>query len=475
MRPGAEIPIETYDVGAPQQDDDGERDSVATPRIEVSRRTMGRLIGAVAVGAAAASALGTLPAEAQESKPRVRTYRLFPHTNGPRNPASYKGSFLAGVGFEATSGGCWLEGFWWWVCHQHQSTKPQKFALWQAYEEARGSLQGKLIAGATAESKQLHAGRWNFIPLHRPVPLAIGATYVAATGLKNDFPITKHSFGKGQRYRAGITNGPLHAYSDVSGSRPMPFGGSQALFSLAGADPTKHMPGVGDGQSSNFWMDLQITTTAPKGASHRLWPNFPVIPGGRAAVLDQSQQSSGTEFWLSGRCKLDRIWFYSPPGATVLPDECAIFNVSTQEMVPNTRKAPARWSGKAASGWVSAYYSGVTLPAGKYKTTVWSRGGAPFFSELPFYFGPVLGTGKPGPASASGIGDGPLYSPNLARASVAQANGTVSSEPAGTLVRSNSTYQINDSSNTGMFLYPYSFDSKDNGENRWVDVEVTPV
>ena len=436
---------------------------------------MGRLVGVAAVGAAAAGALGALPAEAQESRSRARTtHRLFPHTNGPRTPVSYKGSFLAGVAFEATTGGCWLDGFWWWVCHRNQSTKAQKFALWQAYP-VDGNLQGKLIKSATAEARRLHAGRWNFIPLHRPVPLAIGATYVAATGFKNDFPITKHSFGKGERYRAGIKSGPLLAYSDISGSHPMPIGGRQALFSVAGDDPTKHMPGQGDGQSSNFWMDLQITTSSPKGTSYRLWPNFPVIPDAVAAVQDQAQQSCATEFWLSERCNLDRIWFYSPPGATVLPNECAIFDVSTQNMVPNTLKASPGWSGKAASGWVSSSYSGLTLPAGKYKTTIWSQGGAPFFTELPFYFGASLATGRPGPASASGISNGPIYSPNLAKASVAQANGTVSGVPAGTLVPSNSTYQDNDSSNTGMFLYPYSFDSKDNGEVRWVDVEVTPV
>jgi hypothetical protein len=474
------IAIDTYDAASSQQDFDGEHDdSGAAPRTEVSRRTMGKLIGVAAAGAAAAGALGALPAEAQESRAaaRVRTYRLFPHTNGPRTPASYTGSFLAGVAFEATTGGCWLEGFWWWVCDRRQSTKAQKFALWQGYGIDDGNLQGKLIGGTTAEAKRLHAGRWNYIALHRPVPLAIGATYVAATGLKGSFPITKHSFGKHEKYHAGITNGPLRAYSDVSGSYPLPFGASQALFSVASDDPTKHMPGLGDGQSSNFWMDLQVTTTAPKGTSYRLWPNFPIIPAGDAADLDQSQQSFGTEFWLSERCKLDRIWFYTPPGATVLPGACAIFDVGTHAMVPGTLKTSPRWSGKAASGWVSSSYSGITLPAGKYKTSVWSEGGQPFFTELPFYFGSSLATGKAGPASASGIANGPIYSPNLAKASPAESNGTYG-VTLGSLHPSNSTYQNNDTSaggNAGQFLYPYTFDSKDHGETRWVDVEVTPI
>jgi hypothetical protein len=378
------------------------------------------------------------------------------------------------VAFEATTGGCWLEGFWWWVCRRHQSTAAQKFALWQTYS-VDGNLQGHLIKGATAEAKRLRAGRWNYISLHEPVPLAIGAAYVAATGLKNDFPITKHSFGKGDRYHAGITNGPLRAYSDISGSHPLPFGGPQALFSIASSDPTKHMPNLGDGKSSNFWMDVQLTKAGPKTTSYRLWPNFPVIPGAGAAVGDQMEQSMGTEFWLSERCTLDKIWFYSPPGSTALPSECAIFDVATQNMVAKTLKTAPGWSGKPASGWVSSSYSGITLPAGKYKTTVYSGGGAPFFYEQVFYFGTNLKTGAAGPASASGISNGPLYSPNLTKASVAEANGTVSGVPAGTLVPSNSTYQNNLTSQAGEFLYPYSSDSKDHGENRWIDVEVTPA
>ena len=32
--------------------------------------------------------------------------------------------------FEVTTGGCWFDGYWWWVCPSGQSTSPQKFALW---------------------------------------------------------------------------------------------------------------------------------------------------------------------------------------------------------------------------------------------------------------------------------------------------------------------------------------------------------
>ena len=471
--------IDTHDMAASQRAFESDRPDDAASRIEVSRRAMGKLIGAAASGALGGGAFGALPAAAAESKASSQTtYRLFPHTNGPSTPAAYTGSFLAGVAFEVTTGGCWLEGFWWWVCHSHQSTKAQKFALWQAYHLVDGNLIGKLIEGGTAQAKQLHAGRWNYIPLPKPVPLSIGATYVAATGLKNSFPITKHSFGKGEKYGKGIKSGPLLAYSDQGGTRPVPFGASQALYSVAGDDPTKKMPGLGDGQHSNFWMDLQITTKAPKGTSYRLWPSFPVLPAPANApvTLDTVEQSMGTEFWLSARCKLDKIWFYSPPGAAILPSQCAIWTVgSVPSMVAGTLKTSPGWSGKAGSGWVSASYSGITLPAGKYKTSVYSPGGQPFFAETAFYFGEDIDNSTPGTASPAGISTGPLYSPNVAKASLAEANGSLPSVPAGTLVPSNSTYQDNTSEQAGEFLFPYSFDSKDNGENRWVDVEVTPA
>jgi hypothetical protein len=234
------------------------------------------------------------------------------------------------------------------------------------------------------------------------------------------------------------------------------------------------MPEAGS-NSGNFWLDVQISTKAPKGASHRLWPNFPVLPFPNSAQPgDTTEQSMATEFWLSEQCHLDKIWFYTPPGAAILPSQCAIWDVSSKQIVSGTLKTSPGWSGTAASGWVSASYSGITLPAGKYKTAVYSPGGAPFFAEQSFYFGDNINTNAPGVVSRSGISSGPLYTPNVAKASLAEANGTLSSVPAGTVVPGNSTYQNNTSGDAGQFLYPGTFDSKDNGENRWVDVEVTP-
>ena len=366
----------------------------------------------------------------------MTTYRIFPSTAGPSAAVSYSGPFIAGVVFTVTTGGTWFDGYWWWVCQSGQSVSPQKFALWQVYTDATGNL----IPGTTVTSGPLTAGQWNYVPLSAPVPLAIGASYVAATGFTGGFPATDSSFGSGQPYGAGIVNGPLSAYSDQSGSRPAPFAVSQGSFSVAGSDPAAVMPAYGF-DSDNFWMDVQIDDAAPQGASYRLWPNYPTPPN--ALSIDTGQQTSATEFLLSHPCTLNNIWFYSPPGVTVLPSRCAIWNVSTQAVVAGTDNTSPSWSGAAGSGWVSCAYNGVTLPAGDYKTSVYYGGGQKFYTEDVFYFG----TG-PG---ANGITSGPLTCPGTAKATAP----------------GNSTYQ------DGAFAYPNTFDQKDNGENRWVDVEVT--
>lgn len=317
----------------------------------------------------------------------MATYRLFGSTDGPSAAASYSGPFLAGVQFALTTGGAWLEGFWWWVCGSGQSTEPQTFALWQVY----GTALGAVVASATVTSGPLTPGQWNYVPLATPVPLAVGVTYVAATGLSNGFPSTSNQFGAGEPYAAGIVNGPLSAFSDLSGSLPSSFGMNQGLFGTAGSDPTLNMP-VDGYDSANFWLDVQIGTTGPPGTSYRLWPSYPKIAG--QVSIDTGQQTFGTEFWLSDACTVDNIWFYSPPGVTVLPSRCAIWDVATQTVVAGTDNMSPAWSGAAGSGWVACPYGDVTLPAGKYKTSVYSAGGATFYQENTHYFSTPQSSGE---------------------------------------------------------------------------------
>jgi hypothetical protein len=143
-------------------------------------------------------------------------------------------------------------------------------------------------------------------------------------------------------------------------------------------------------------------------------------------------------------CTLDHIWFYSPPAATVLPSRCAIWDVGTQAVVSGTDRPAPAWSGAAGSGWVSCAYSGVTLPAGDYKVSIYSGGGSKFYSEQLNYFS------GGGPGSAAGIVNGPLTAPNAA----------------------NATGQGQSTYTAGAFAYPSTYDGS--GKNKWVDVEVAP-
>ena len=369
--------------------------------------------------------------------PPPGTYRLFPSTNGPTSPVSYSGPFVCGVVAGVTTGGCWLDGYWWWVCPSGQSTSPQKFALWCLYS----SNQGSLVANSTVTSGALTAGQWNYVKLPVPVPLALGATYVAATGFSGSFPDTNNQFGSGDPYSAGIVSGPLTAYSDASGSNPSPFKTAQAVFSVASSDPTVFAPVYGS-STCNFWMDLQVDTTPPTGASYRLWPSYPTLPGHLNS--DTAGYTLGTEFQLSKSCTLGNIWFYSAAGATVLPTRCAIWNVSSQSVVAGTDNTSPSWSGAAGSGWVACAYSGVTLPAGDYKVAVFYGGGSQWYQATTSYWGG-------GGVGASGITSGPVTAPGT----------------SGATSPGQSTY------NKGSWAYPQSYASAGAGENFWVDVEVS--
>ncbi len=367
-------------------------------------------------------------------------YRLFSTTNGPSSPVPWSSSFLAGVLFKVTAGGVWFDGYWWWVCSTGQSVAAQKFALWAIYADGTGTL----IPAATITSGALTAGQWNYIPLPTPLPLSIGACYNACTGFNGSFPNTNNQFGSGDPYVAGIVSGPLLAFSDLSGNAPAPFSMAQGIFGIAGTDPTINMPADGSG-AANFWIDLQVTDTAPAGTSYRLWPNYPTIPP--TANDDDLEQTFGTEFVLSEPCTLNNIWYYSPSvvSPAALPTICAIWNVQTQKVVSGTENSSPSWSGSAGSGWVACSYSGVTLPAGNYKVTVYTPGGSDnFYLETEDYWGSGEG--------ANGIVSGPLAAPSTANATA----------PGQTTYRH------------GAFAYPDTYDNGFNGQNRWVDVEVTP-
>jgi hypothetical protein len=496
-------------------DDGGPAERTGTPRL--SRRAVGVALAGVAAGLAggamlperstrAGQAVTTAELAAAERPAAAATHRLFGNRSGPDAavPTGSKG-LVTSLLFEMTTGGGWLEGYWLWVCDRGQSTAPQKFTLWMPYVGAHYRTTGVIVPGTTVTSGELVRGRWNFVRLPHPVPLSIATAYQLQTGATGGVPLTRNMWGPRDRWAKGVASGPLFAPSKGPGSTDQ---GAAA----AGSNPTKVVAAYGYGYPY-FWLDVQITTTAPAGSSYRLWPGMPLIVAppkttGSEHVADTSEQSAGTEFWLSAECTLDKIWFFSPvrnalagtPAAALLPGACAIFDIAAQSMVngtmrgtagPGPRKLPD-WrkpdgsAAKAGDGWIYCAYQGVRLPAGKYKTAVYCYGGGTtmdykyyFFQEQRSYFGPVIngGTGaaiRPGTAP-DGIRNGPLYSPGTAKAALAQSNGSVPAIAAGALVHGNSTYQVNDATNTGTFRYPGTFDSADAGEVRWVDVEVAPV
>jgi hypothetical protein len=378
----------------------------------------------------------------------VTSYRLFRSIDGPPSAIAYSGNFIAGVTFFVT-GQAWFQGYWWWVCGSGQSTSPVTCALWQAYSASDASL----VPGSVVASGELLAGQWNWIPVKTALPLSIGAPdavagaaeYIAAIGCNGSFPDTDYSFGSGDPFSAGITSGPLSAYSAQSGTLPSPFGIGQGAFTVAGSDPSMVAPLEGDANQDNFWVDVQVTDAAPADTSYRLWPGYVTIPP--TTNEDDFEQTMGTEFTLSESCALNNIWFYSPPGSTQMPTRCGIWNVKTRSVVDGTDDGSPAWSGAVGSGWIACSYSGVILSPGDYKVAVYTPGGSDnFYQETWDYFG------GGGPASSSGISYGPLSAPNTATATA----------PGQT------TYQH------GGWLYPDTYDTDFNGQNRWVDVEVTP-
>lgn len=413
----------------------------------------------------------------------MTTYRLFPATNGPSAPTAYAGNFLCGVIFKVTQGGMFLNGYYHWV-PSGGDTVSRKFALWQV----KGAASGTLIPAATVTaSGTLTAGQWNFVPLGTPVPLAIGTAYCAATGWVsvNGFPDSDSTgagtgavdcYGTGG-HTSGITQGPLFAFSDLTFSKPEPYGTSQGVFATSGADPTVTMPGTGS-NSANFWVDVQVDTVTPGGysGSYRLWPGK--VDSNSATVPDASvNYSVATEFTLSQSCTLNKIWYYSPSGTAQLATACSVWQITGAGSGTKaaTNASPA-WSGAAGSGWVSCSFAGTSLAAGDYKVSVYNNAATPDGWSAKDASTSYWGTGDGG----SGITWGPLSAPGLATASLAYkflgsgaGNTPPYSDGLGTTERGQATF-YQPATGAGSDSYPYLY-VDGLAQNYWVDVEVTPA
>ena len=348
-------------------------------------------------------------------------------------------------------GGMWFEGYWWWVCPSGQPTSAQKFALWNV----TGQASAILIPASVATSGALTSGQWNWVPLSTPFPLAVGTCYNACTGFTGSFPATNNQFGAGDPYAAGLTDGPLTAYSDTTGSLRTPYTTSQGVFGVAGTDPSVNMPGSGS-NSANFWMDLEVSDTAPTGygSSYRLWPNkFDAAP--ETTADSAVNYVVATEIHLSQSCTLNNIWYYSPKGVSQLATECGIWDMSTQKLV--AENTTPSWSGVAGSGWISCAFTGVPLSAGQYKVAVYNGAATPSpwsAKQLNYW---DVGPGQ------NGITNGPLYAPQLADASTANIYQGSGQEPGQCTFAVGPPNQYPDLYVDGL------------AQNYWVDAEVTPA
>lgn len=276
----------------------------------------------------------------------------------------------------------WVTGYKMWVPAAGDVNPVYKFCLYQLTDTAQG-VSNLLVPGSVVSSTPpFTAGAWNNVALPTPIALppnvshgtpgpafAVCAGWTAVAG----FPDTDNFWPA-----AGLTspNGLLFAFSDQAGTAPEPFTTNyhQGLFGSS-ADPTTIMPTTAN-ITTNFGVDLNVTTVPPAGATYRAFPSLPYM-------INWAQDTAnnftlGLEMALSQACTLQRLWFYSPAGATQLPTAIGVFTVPGGSLVAGTLNNSPSWSGAAGSGWVSCTYaSPPTLPAGSYKPSVVNGAGTP--------------------------------------------------------------------------------------------------
>lgn len=133
----------------------------------------------------------------------------------------------------------------------------------------------------------------------------------------------------------------------------------------------------------------------------------------------------GTMFETTEPCTLAAIWFWSDTGATVLPDNVAVYVVSDQSQV--VLNSSPSWSGAAGSGWVRCDMSsyGITLN-GIYMMAVGASTAGQWLSYTDSYFssGPGAGgitNGILAAFNSTGGNTGPYATSDIAYPAVAGA------------------------------------------------------
>lgn len=352
-------------------------------------------------------------------------------TQPPTSPTAYSGAYEAGMAFCVSQGGLWLIGYDWWVPAGGQTTTGQQFALWQI----SGANTGVLVPDSLATAGVLTANLMNRVLLGTPLLLApgdatlgsgFGATYSAVTGYTSTvgFPDTLNQFGASpQPYSAGITNGPLFAFSSTGGSNPAGGVGRwipQQAFGVATADPTAQLP-VTNNHDDLLWVGPVVSDTPPGGqVTYRGFPNMPAFP---VSVAQSVSYTLGLEFHVTQACKLSKIWHYSPSTATILPTRTGIWVVSSQTELAGSDNSSPSWKtaaggvASAGAGWIYVDYSGANVvlqPNVNYKASTFADAGSSvWFAAVANWWG----TGEP---FAGGVTAGPLVIPGNSSATPGQ-------------------------------------------------------
>jgi hypothetical protein len=181
-----------------------------------------------------------------------------------------------------------------------------------------------------------------------------------------------------------------------------------------------------------YWVDIAVSPLP--GSNVRLWP-FTTPSGGALAA---GTSTFGTEFEVSTQQGIYAVWYYSAPGAAVLPSACGVWDIDSQTIV--AENLSPTWSGAAGSGWVSCAFPGTDLvnPGTHYATSIYASSTSGWRYHTPSYW--TTGAG------ASGISDSQLSAPSTASSVNGQSVAL-----------------------TGSFGFPNTSGA---GQNFWVDVEV---
>ena len=367
----------------------------------------------------------------------MASYSIFKQNTGasiagPSSGVSYSSDICLGMHFYVTEGDCWLNGYWWWVQDgtNPNPTVPQDFVLWQV-----GITAPSVCYGSSVTSGTLAVG-WNYIGLTTPIQLTPNVDYIAGTHLVGNFNDTFSYFGSGDPGN-GASNGPLVAATFKN--NPMWSGYDP------GFDYTILQNGLYNTESNvlvdcplaedpdtdgwaNYWIDVEISDEPPGGnnytGSYRIWPSMPAA--GSRTVDTPNNFNIATEFSLAEKCTLNNIWYFSPPGATQLCTEVAIWTLPggsvSGTVVPGTDNASPVWTlpdgapASAGDGWMYTPMGGsVTLEsATPYKVSVYNGNASPEGSTLQW-----LGYYTSGSAGYGGFSQGPINMPDTAHANQA--------------------------------------------------------